>query len=108
MATRSTASARRSASRSRSSGRRRSPTLHARCSSCAGGDTVRAYLTLRVGNPREDGRVMETARRRSPLSGLATRTFDAVPPPALVLIGIVSVQLGSAVAKQLFGEVGAF
>lgn len=38
----------------------------------------------------------------------AGRTFDAIPPPALVLLGIVSVQLGSAVAKQLFGAVGSF
>ena len=31
-----------------------------------------------------------------------------VPPPALVLVGIVSVQVGSAFAKHLFGEVGSF
>lgn len=30
----------------------------------------------------------------------------AVPPPALVLLGIVSVQVGAAVAKQLFASVG--
>jgi inner membrane transporter RhtA len=36
------------------------------------------------------------------------RTFDAIPPTALVLLGIVSVQLGSAVAKNLFGAVGSF
>jgi inner membrane transporter RhtA len=34
--------------------------------------------------------------------------LGATPPPALVLLGIVSVQLGSAVAKQLFGAVGSF
>lgn len=45
---------------------------------------------------------------RSALTALAGRTFDAIPPPALVLLGIVSVQLGSAVAKQLFGTVGSF
>jgi inner membrane transporter RhtA len=28
--------------------------------------------------------------------------------PALVLLGIVSVQVGSALAKQLFDEVGSF
>jgi inner membrane transporter RhtA len=38
----------------------------------------------------------------------AGRAFGAIPPPALVLVGIVSVQMGSAVAKQLFGEVGSF
>ncbi|MEV0845887.1 DMT family transporter [Streptomyces sp. NPDC049954] len=42
------------------------------------------------------------------LTALAGRTFDAVPPTALVLLGIVSVQLGSAVAKHLFGAVGSF
>src|SRR5687767_785226 len=36
------------------------------------------------------------------------RTFGAIPAPALVLLGIVSVQLGSALAKQLFDEVGSF
>ncbi len=40
-----------------------------------------------------------TTRRR--------RTFDAIPPPALVLLGIVSIQVGSASAKQLFSEVGS-
>ena len=34
--------------------------------------------------------------------------FDVIPPPALVLLGIVSVQVGSALAKHLFGEVGSF
>ena len=48
------------------------------------------------------------AAPRSSLTALAGRTFDAVPPPALVLLGIVSVQLGSAIAKHLFSEVGSF
>ncbi|AIS01226.1 EamA family transporter [Streptomyces glaucescens] len=39
---------------------------------------------------------------------LAGRAFDAIPPPALVLLGIVSVQVGSALAKHLFGAVGSF
>jgi inner membrane transporter RhtA len=34
--------------------------------------------------------------------------MGAIPPPALVLLGIVSVQLGSALAKHLFGAVGSF
>jgi inner membrane transporter RhtA len=38
----------------------------------------------------------------------STRAFAVIPPPVLVLFGIVSVQVGSAVAKQLFGEVGSF
>jgi inner membrane transporter RhtA len=45
---------------------------------------------------------------RSSLSDLAGRTFGAIPPPALVLLGIVSVQMGSALAKQLFTAVGSF
>jgi inner membrane transporter RhtA len=52
-----------------------------------------------------------TERGPSPgysLSALAGRTLGAIPPPALVLLGIVSVQLGSAVAKHLFSAVGSF
>lgn len=45
---------------------------------------------------------------RSPLSAAAGRAVGAVPPTALVLLGIVSVQLGSASAKHLFSEVGSF
>ena len=45
---------------------------------------------------------------RSTLTALAGRTFGAIPPPALVLIGIVSVQVGSALAKRLFSAVGSF
>ena len=44
---------------------------------------------------------------RSSLTALTGRTFGAFPPPALVLLGIVSVQLGSALAKHLFSEVGS-
>jgi inner membrane transporter RhtA len=55
--------------------------------------------------------VDRTKRRPFPrfsVTALAGRTFGAIPPTALVLLGIVSVQLGSAVAKQLFGAVGSF
>ncbi|HZN72642.1 MAG TPA: EamA family transporter, partial [Micromonosporaceae bacterium] len=45
---------------------------------------------------------------RSSLTALAGRTFGAIPPPTLVLLGIVSVQLGSALAKHLFSTVGSF
>jgi len=45
---------------------------------------------------------------RSSLTELAGRTVGAIPPTALVMLGIVSVQLGSALAKQLFSEVGSF
>jgi inner membrane transporter RhtA len=46
--------------------------------------------------------------RRSAVPALTVRTVGAIPPPALVLLGIVSVQLGSALAKHLFGAVGNF
>lgn len=51
-----------------------------------------------------------TRRAPSPRSRLRRLTGQAfgVPPPALVLLGIVSVQLGSALAKHLFGAVGSF
>jgi inner membrane transporter RhtA len=38
----------------------------------------------------------------------AGRSFGAIPPTALVLLGIVSVQIGSALAKHLFREAGRF
>lgn len=38
----------------------------------------------------------------------AGRGIGAIPPPALVLLGIVSVQLGSALAKHLFAAAGNF
>ncbi|MBH5333418.1 EamA family transporter [Streptomyces pactum] len=42
------------------------------------------------------------------MTAVAGRTFGAIPPTALVLLGIVSVQVGAALAKHLFGEVGSF
>lgn len=44
----------------------------------------------------------------SALTTLSGRVFGSVPPTALVLLGILSVQLGSAVAKNLFDDVGSF
>ncbi|MEU3528978.1 DMT family transporter [Streptomyces sp. NPDC038707] len=44
----------------------------------------------------------------SSLTALAGRGFGAIPPTALVLLGIVSVQVGSALAKHLFDAVGSF
>ncbi|MET0136492.1 MAG: DMT family transporter [Kibdelosporangium sp.] len=41
------------------------------------------------------------------LVAFAGRTMGAIPPPAQVLVGIVSVQVGAAFAKQLFGAVGS-
>ncbi|KMS84886.1 transporter [Streptomyces regensis] len=55
---------------------------------------------------------VETAERgpspRFFLTGSAGRGFGAIPPTALVLLGIVSVQVGSALAKHLFSAVGSF
>ncbi|MFF9022191.1 EamA family transporter [Streptomyces eurythermus] len=45
---------------------------------------------------------------RSSLPALAGRGFGAIPPTALVLLGVVSVQVGSALAKHLFDAVGSF
>ncbi|GAB3558921.1 inner membrane transporter RhtA [Actinopolyspora lacussalsi] len=39
---------------------------------------------------------------------LATRAFGAVPPPVLVVTGMISLQVGAAFAKQLFAMAGAF
>jgi inner membrane transporter RhtA len=44
--------------------------------------------------------------RPSPIA-LAARTLRGVPPTAQVLAGIVSVQIGAALAKQLFATVGS-
>lgn len=44
---------------------------------------------------------------RDGLVALAGRALGAVPPPAQVLAGILSVQVGAALAKQLFGAVGS-
>lgn len=80
-------------------------------------------LSPRLGKPRDvrhplvdnpqvaPSRVDTTHRGPSPRSSLASAaggTFGAIPPPALVLLGMVSVQLGSALAKHLFGSVGSF
>lgn len=54
--------------------------------------------------------VERTPRRvlsRGTLSSVAARGFGSVPPPALVLAGIVSVQLGASLAKGLFPVAGA-
>ena len=48
------------------------------------------------------------ASRRPSGAARAQRALDAIPPTALVLFGIVSVQLGSALAKHLIRAVGGF
>jgi inner membrane transporter RhtA len=45
---------------------------------------------------------------RSPSTALAGRALGSVPPTVLVLLGILSTQLGAALAKHLFGAVGGF
>ncbi|MFF8911342.1 EamA family transporter [Streptomyces olivaceoviridis] len=45
---------------------------------------------------------------RFSLTAPAGRGFGAIPPTALVMLGIVSVQVGSALAKHLFSAVGSF
>jgi len=45
---------------------------------------------------------------QSSLTALVKRTSGAIPPPALVLLGIVTVQVGSASSKHLLSEVGSF
>ncbi len=44
----------------------------------------------------------------SRLEIVTERAFGAIPPTALVLFGILSVQLGSTLAKHLFAAVGSF
>ncbi|MDA0178819.1 DMT family transporter [Solirubrobacter phytolaccae] len=61
--------------------------------------------------PSHHARLRDSSRHTptwSSLTALAGRAIGTFPPTALVLLGIVSVQLGSAVAKQLFDEVGSF
>jgi inner membrane transporter RhtA len=51
-----------------------------------------------------------TERDPSPrpfLTAPTGRTLGAIPPTALVLLGVVSVQMGSALAKHLFSAVGS-
>jgi inner membrane transporter RhtA len=47
------------------------------------------------------------AAPRPSLTALAGRAYGSIPPTALVMLGIVSVQLGAAVAKHLFTAVGS-
>jgi inner membrane transporter RhtA len=67
---------------------------------------------LSADNPRvATMNVEKTERARVPRSSptaAAGRALGAIPPTALVLLGIVSVQVGSALAKHLFSEVGSF
>ncbi len=54
-----------------------------------------------------DDRTERGVSPRSSLPAQAGRTIHAIPPTALVFLGIVSVQVGSAFAKHLFGTVGS-
>jgi len=44
--------------------------------------------------------------RRTDQANLVGRTLESIPPPVLVLLGIVSVQVGAALAKHLFTVAG--
>ncbi len=63
----------------------------------------------------DDGAVVtahadSTPAPRPPLaaaSAAVARGVSAVPPTALLLLGVISVQVGAAVAKHLFAQVGA-
>lgn len=48
------------------------------------------------------------AVERGTPTALAGRALGSIPPTALVLLGIFSAQLGSALATRLFGAVGSF
>jgi len=55
-------------------------------------------------------RIDRAGRRPVPRAGLASvagRALGAVPPSVQVIVGIISVQVGAAFAKQLFGFAGA-
>jgi len=62
---------------------------------------------IRVATMNTDSTKREPSPRSS-LTALAGRSLGAIPPTALVLLGIVSVQFGSALAKHLFRVVGSF
>lgn len=54
----------------------------------------------------DDGAGRAPALRLAPTVS-ARRAFGEIPPPALVLLGIISVQVGAALATHLFGTVGS-
>lgn len=51
--------------------------------------------------------VNEASRRPGGVGALSARAFGAVPPPMLVVTGMISLQVGAAFAKQLFAMAGA-
>src|SRR5262245_60462391 len=67
-----------------------------------------SYSPTRRGLSDPASRVARVSRSGPSGAGVAGRGLGAIPPTVLVLLGIVSVQLGSAVAKHLFGAVGSF
>lgn len=50
--------------------------------------------------------VNEASGRPGRVHGLSARAFGAVPPPMLVVTGMISLQVGAAFAKQLFALAG--
>lgn len=61
---------------------------------------------VRVVTVHVEGIPERRLHRSGPVT-IAAKAFGAIPPPALVLLGVVSVQVGAAVAKQLFTLAGA-
>ncbi len=55
---------------------------------------------------KTDERPNDDPARHAPTTR-AGRALGAIPPPVLVLLGILSVQMGAAIAKHLFGVVGS-
>ncbi|ASU79484.1 EamA family transporter [Actinopolyspora erythraea] len=49
-----------------------------------------------------------TGHNAGRFGALTARAFGAVPPPMLVVTGMISLQVGAAFAKQLFAMAGAF
>ncbi|SEP90017.1 EamA family transporter [Streptomyces radiopugnans] len=64
--------------------------------------------TSNTSNTSDADRTETGPSPRSPLTASAGRVFDTVPPTVLVLLGIVSVQVGAALAKNLFSTAGSF
>jgi inner membrane transporter RhtA len=61
-----------------------------------------------MATPSVDETERSPSGARTGPTALAGRALGSVPPTALVLGGIFSAQLGSALAKHLFGAVGSF
>ena len=84
------------------SGTPRAPGVHMGPGSCR----FSSRMPRTVSNMHAD-RVVLGSLSRSSVAAQARSALGAVPPPAQVLAGIISVQIGAALAKQLFATVGS-